>query len=214
MKVKVYNEKKEAVREVELSDKIFSVAPNYDLLHQVIRVLQTSSRKPLAHAKDRGEVSGGGRKPWRQKGTGRARHGSIRSPLWSKGGVSHGPTKERNYSLKLNKKMKEKALKMILSLKAEQGLLQVLAKEVKQDFSKTKTVANVFAVFLRRGKKISRGLFVNDFSDKNKTLGFRNLKYLRWLPVKNLNVLDLVNFRYLILTEDALRQVQENLSGK
>ena len=214
MNVKVYNEKKEEVREVELNDKIFGIRPNYDLLHQVIQAVQASLRKPWAHTKDRGEVSGGGKKPWRQKGTGRSRQGSTRSPIWVKGGVAHGPTKERNFSQKLNKKMKDKALKMLVSLKVKQGWMQIISDEVKLDCSKTKSADNLFAVFLRTGKKTNRGLFVADFSDKNKALGFRNLQYVRWLPVKGLNILDLVNFRYLILTESSLEKLTEHLTGK
>ena len=214
MNVKVYNEKKEEVREVELNDKIFGIRPNYDLLHQVIQAVQASLRKPWAHTKDRGEVSGGGKKPWRQKGTGRSRQGSTRSPIWVKGGVAHGPTRERNFSQKLNKKMKDKALKMLVSLKVKQGWMQIISDEVKLDCSKTKSADNLFAVFLRTGKKTNRGLFVADFSDKNKALGFRNLQYVRWLPVKGLNILDLVNFRYLILTESSLEKLTEHLTGK
>ena len=110
--------------------------------------------------------------------------------------------------------MKDKALKMLLSLKVKQSLMQIIGDEVKLDCAKTKSADNLFSVFLRSGKKTNKGLFVADFSDKKKALGFRNLQYVRWLPVKGLNILDLVNFRYLILTEGSLDKLTEHLISK
>ncbi len=115
MKYQVYNLQTEKVKDVELNPEIFDIPINQDLVHQALVAQMANSRKNYAHTKGRGEVRGGGRKPWRQKGTGRARHGSIRSPLWVGGGVTFGPTKYRNYSQKLNKKMKKKAILICLS---------------------------------------------------------------------------------------------------
>ena len=126
MKANVYNENGEVIKEIDLDSRIFEVEANEDLLHQAVRTILANRRKPIADTKDRGEVQGGGKKPWRQKGTSRARHGSIRSPLWKGGGVTFGPVKEKNYSLKINKKMKDKALKMVLSLKAKENKIFVL----------------------------------------------------------------------------------------
>src|SRR5690349_438873 len=106
IKAPVYDLEGKPGKEIELSKEIFGARWNPDLVHQALVALEANRRKPIAHAKNRGEVSGGGKKPWRQKGTGRARHGSIRSPLWKGGGVSHGPRNEKNYSVKLNRKMR------------------------------------------------------------------------------------------------------------
>src|SRR3989337_4069099 len=138
MKLPVYNFQGKIVKETELPLDIFGLAPNMDLIYQVTRILQLRLKKPIAHAKGRGEVSGGGKKPRPQKGTGRSRQGSIRSPLWKGGGVTHGPLNLRNYNLKLNKKMKDRALLEILSAKAAQGLMMVLEKEIKLSDAKTK----------------------------------------------------------------------------
>src|SRR3989338_7273411 len=108
MKYQVYNQEGEKVKEMDLNPAVFEVAMNNDLVHQAVVAQAANKRKPLAHTKDKGEVRGGGKKPWKQKGTGRARHGSSRSPLWIGGGVTFGPTNERNFSKKINKKMKKK----------------------------------------------------------------------------------------------------------
>ena len=115
MKAKVYNLKGEVVKETELSDVIFLHPWNSDLVYQALRIQTANRRHPLAHAKNRAEVSGGGRKPWKQKGTGRARQGSIRSPIWKGGGVTHGPTKEKIFARKLNKKMLRGAIHSVLA---------------------------------------------------------------------------------------------------
>ena len=126
MKTKVYNKQNEVVGEIEIADAIFARPWNPDLIHQMVHALAANRRKPIAHAKTRSEVSGGGRKPWRQKGTGRARHGSIRSPLWRGGGVTFGPRNDRDYSQKINKKMARAALWSALSKKLADGELRVM----------------------------------------------------------------------------------------
>ncbi len=137
MKYQVYNEQAEKVKEVELNPAIFNLDINQGLVHQAAEAQLANRRTPLAHTKDRSEVRGGGRKPWRQKGTGRARHGSIRSPLWKGGGVTFGPTKHRNFSKNINKKMKTKALFMCLTDRAKDNYLVLLDKlEVKDNKTK------------------------------------------------------------------------------
>src|SRR3989338_8555313 len=121
MDAQVYNQKGEAVGKIKIPESIFGVRWNSDLVHQVVTSMLSSKRKGTAHAKTRGEVRGGGKKPWKQKGTGRARHGSSRSPIWVGGGVTHGPRNEKNYFRKVNKKMKTKALLTVLSRKFRDG---------------------------------------------------------------------------------------------
>ncbi|HCI05379.1 MAG: 50S ribosomal protein L4 [Parcubacteria group bacterium GW2011_GWC1_45_9] len=204
MKLPVYNLQGKIVKETELPLDIFGLAPNMDLIYQVTRILQLRLKKPIAHAKGRGEVSGGGKKPRPQKGTGRSRQGSIRSPLWKGGGVTHGPLNLRNYNLKLNKKMKDRALLEILSAKAAQGLMMVLEKEIKLSDAKTKLADAMMKKVFGENKKIKRTLLLHDFKDKVEARAFYNLPYLKLIPVRNVNILDLVNFPRLFLSEKSL----------
>jgi len=126
MKIKVYNQTAEFVHDLEVSEKIFGVKSNPELLHQAVVTQMGNERQVLADTKDRSEVRGGGKKPWKQKGTGRARVGSSRSPIWTGGGVTFGPTSDRNFSKKINKKMKQKAIFMALSDKLAGGTLVIL----------------------------------------------------------------------------------------
>src|SRR3989339_538172 len=121
METQIYNQKGKSVGKLALPPSIFGLSWNGDLVHQVVTAMQANARTPVAHTKTRGEVRGGGRKPWRQKGTGRARHGSSRSPIWKGGGVTHGPRKDRDYSQVIPKKMRAKALFMALSRKQKDG---------------------------------------------------------------------------------------------
>src|SRR3990167_1698184 len=121
MKTDVYNLEGKKVETLDLPESVFGLKWNSNLIHQVVESTRSSRRRGTAKTKDRSEVSGGGKKPWRQKGTGRARHGSIRSPIWVGGGVAHGPLSEKNYSRKINKKAKKKALFMVLARKNADG---------------------------------------------------------------------------------------------
>ena len=126
MKVPVYNHEGKVAREMELDPSVFGVAADGALLHLVVTSIMSNRRRSTAHTKTRAEVRGGGKKPWKQKHTGRARHGSTRSPLWSGGGVTFGPRTERNYEKKINAKVMKKAMRMSLSAKAEEGKLFLL----------------------------------------------------------------------------------------
>ena len=126
MTVDVYDNQNKKVDSMDLPDNVFSVPWNPELVHQVAISLDANKRRPWAHTKDRGEVSGGGKKPWKQKGTGRARAGSTRSPIWKGGGVAFGPSKERNYEKKINKKMKKQALFSLLSRKFKDGEVKII----------------------------------------------------------------------------------------
>ena len=142
LKTQVFSQTGEKVKEVELNPAIFDIPVKENVVHQVVTAQLANSRIIIADTKDRSEVRGGGRKPWRQKGTGRARHGSIRSPLWVGGGVTFGPTKERNFKKKINKKMKTKALFMCLSDKVNNNLL-ILLDKLNLEKGKTKEIVEV-----------------------------------------------------------------------
>src|SRR3989338_9231482 len=179
MQISAYNQKAENIGAVELPDGIFGLKWNADLVHQVVTGQRANLRPKVAHVKMRGEVSGGGKKPWRQKGTGRARHGSIRSPIWRGGGVTHGPNKDESYKKKINKKMAQKALFVVLSAKLRDKEIVVLENF---DFPKpkTKTAAGIFKTFSQREefKKITKGngaLVALGGSDKNARQSIQNL---------------------------------------
>ena len=121
METKIYNQKGKEAGKITLPEEVFGLPWNADLVHQVVTSMLANARTPVAHTKTRGEIRGGGKKPWKQKGTGRARHGSTRSPIWVGGGVTHGPRNDKIYARKINRKMKAKALYTILSKKAKDG---------------------------------------------------------------------------------------------
>ncbi len=212
MKTAIYNQKGEKTSDIELSEGFFDLPWNADLVHQVVVSMQANMRTPVAHTKGRGEVSGGGKKPWRQKGTGRARHGSTRSPIWIGGGVAHGPTKEKDYSKKINKKMKKKAFYTTLSQKLRDNEILFLDKV---DLAKPKT--KEASAFLNSISKI-KGFENLASRRKNKALlalskksvetekSFRNIPGMEISEARNLNILDLLTYKYLIISnpEEAL----------
>jgi large subunit ribosomal protein L4 len=174
-------------------------------MHQVLTSMQAEKRVSVAHTKARGEVRGGGRKPWRQKGTGRARHGSIRSPIWRGGGVTHGPTKEKDYSKKLNKKMKKKAFLVALSQKLRDKEILFLDKIVLSQ-SKTKEADKIIKSISKiKGfeklatKKKNKAILALSKKDTEINRSFRNIPGLYTAEFKNLNVLDLLTYKYLIV---------------
>lgn len=207
MKADIYNQKAEKVGSIELPASAFSLPWNSDLVHQVVVSLQANKRTPTAHTKGRGEVAGGGRKPWRQKGTGRARHGSIRSPIWRGGGVTHGPTKEKIYSKKINKKMGKKAFYAALSQKLRDSEILFLDKiilsepKTKEANVVIKSLSNIKNFEKLAGKKKNRAILALPKKDGDIARGFRNLPGLQISQFKDLNALDLMNYKYLIITE-------------
>lgn len=215
MKVKLYNQSGEEIGSAELSDAIFNIPLNYDLVHQAIVTQMANSRKTLAHAKGRGEVRGGGKKPWRQKGTGRARHGSIRSPIWKGGGVTHGPLKEKIYSKKINKKAKRKALLMALSSKARDNQLAVLDR-ISLDEIKTKKMKDIFdkisanfVGYKKDKKKQDSILFIQPDSNKDLIRASRNLSFLELVRADSLNVIDVLENKYLVLLKDSVPVIEK-----
>lgn len=205
MKIKTYNQEGKESGEIVVPKEIFGVDLNSDLVHQVVVSQLSNRRRTLADTKDRGEVSGGGKKPWRQKGTGRARHGSIRSPIWIGGGVSFGPTKERNFKKKINKKMRRLALFMVLSAKAKENKLIVLDSF---DFEKPKTklIAQMLKNLPVKKHSCLIGLGKNE---KEIYRIARNLSRLKAREVRNLNVLDLVSFQYFLITKEGIKDLKE-----
>ena len=199
----LYNQKAENIGKVDLPDKIFNLEINNDLLHQVVTSQRSNKRQVIAHAKGRGEVRGGGKKPWRQKGTGRARHASIRSPIWKGGGVTFGPTKERNFKKKINKKMARKALFMALSSKVKDKQLFVLD-NIRLENPKTKEMAVILKNFSNlMGNKPSTLLIVPSMEDKVKRSS-KNLPNFSAVEARNLNPLEILSYKYLVLLKDSM----------
>lgn len=204
MKLSVYNQEGKEVGQTLLPKEIFNVKINPDLVHQVVVFQTANRRRVIAHTKDRGEVRGGGKKPWRQKGTGRARVGSIRSPLWRGGGITFGPTKERVFKKLIPKKMKRKALFMILSGKAENNLLILLDK-----FNLEKVKTKLMAEILAKLSIKESALITLPKLDKNIVLAARNLSQIETIEARNLNALDLLSFKYLVMPKEAIKVIKE-----
>lgn len=205
MKVKLYNQKAESTGEIQLPKEIFEIKMNNDLVHQVA-VSQTWNRKQkTAHAKDRSEVRGGGRKPWRQKGTGRARVGSIRSPIWRGGGVTFGPRTDKILKKAIPIKMRRKALLMVLSSKAEDKSLLILD-ELKIEKPKTKEMFSILnKLFLKKGS----GLVVLPEKDDKIIKSINNIEKADTIQAKDLNVLDMLNYKYIIMPKASIKVIKD-----
>ena len=205
--VSVYNQKGESIKRQKLNDQIFDCKSQKEIIHQVVVLSLANKRHPFAHTLKKGDVRGGGKKPWRQKGTGRARAGSIRSPLWRGGGITFGPNKERNYSKKINKKIKRKALYMCLSDKVEDKKLYVLDKIELSEIKTKKFVDILNKLIPEKNKKILLALSGND---KNIIKSAHNIEKLRTMPVESLNVLDLLKADYLVTTVKGIKKIEEH----
>lgn len=205
--VMLFNQDGSEAGNIALESAVFGIEPNNHVIHEVV-VMQRAAKRQGTHAvKNRSAVRGGGRKPWRQKGTGRARQGSIRSPQWVGGGVVFGPTTERNYQFKLPKKVRRLALKSALSSKVKNDNIIVL-NDLQFEAPKTKEMVNVLA-----------GLSVNDkalivTSDKNENVirSANNLQTVKVITVNEVNVLDLMSYDKLIITKDAALKAGEVLA--
>ncbi|TSC73419.1 MAG: large subunit ribosomal protein L4 [Parcubacteria group bacterium Gr01-1014_48] len=206
MEATVYNLKGEKSGTVTLPGTVFGVAWNGDLVHQVVTAMQANARTPVAHTKNRGEVSGGGKKPWRQKGTGRARHGSIRSPIWIGGGVTHGPRKDKNYAQKINKKMRSKALYTALSQKMRDNEI-LFVDHLFLEEAKTKEAKHVLGNLAKvKGfeplatKRNNSALIALAAANENTVRGFRNLSSISTILAADLNPVRLLTYKYLIVS--------------
>jgi large subunit ribosomal protein L4 len=205
-KVAVYNVSGSQVGEIELNDAVFGIEPNVHVLHSAVVMQQASQRLGTHKTKTRSEVSGGGRKPWRQKGTGRARQGSIRAPQWKGGGTVFGPV-PRSYGFKLPKKVRRLAIRSALSSKVIDNNLVVLDQ---LQFAQPKT--KEFAAILKNLKVDRKALVVAADYDDNVALSIRNLPNVKFVAADGINVLDVMVYDKLIITKDAVQKVEEVLA--
>jgi len=206
LKANIYNIKGKESGTVDLPANVFGLKWNADLVHQVVTSMESSARSTVAHTKNRGDVRGGGKKPWQQKGTGRARHGSIRSPIWIGGGVTHGPRNEKVFDRKVNKKMKAKALYTILSAKYKKGevlfvddlSLRVIktrdARDTLSSLSKVKGYTDLL------NKRKNSAYITLASKDVNTEKSFRNMGNVMVDEVRNMNPLDLMKYKYLVIS--------------
>ncbi len=216
MNVKVYNQSGKEAGEMELP-KVFSLPWNADLVHQVVTSQMANRRMPTAHAKGRGEVRGGGRKPWRQKGTGRARHGSIRSPIWKGGGVTHGPSKEKNYEKKIPKKMAARALATVLSAKARDKEILIID-QLSLPQPKTREAAKVFQRLseiksftdLTAREKRALVLLADPAPELKRSL--RNLPSVELGEARNVTALDVLNRKYVVVPKASIEVLAKRLA--
>jgi len=205
MKIKVYNLAGKETGEMELSDTVFGVKIKPELVHQVFVQQTNNQREPWADTKNRGEVSGGGKKPWQQKGTGRARHGSIRSPIWKGGGVVFGPLTDRNYKTKINKKTRQAAIRMCLSDKAQSGNLLVV-----EDFKFEQPKTKMFASFLKTlPAKLKTFLVLTAQKNVEVMRMTENLKVVKTLRAQDSNVLDLLSKGVILTSKDGIKKMEE-----
>ena len=202
-KVDVYDIKGKKVSDIELADSIFGIEPNENIVHAVLVNYLANQRQGTQSTKTRAEVRGGGRKPWRQKGTGRARQGSIRAPQWIKGGIALGP-KPRSYKYTVNKKERRLAIKSILSSKVLEKELTVVDKlELKE--IKTKSMVSALSALKVEGKT----LIVLPENNKNVLMSARNIEGVKTITANNINVFDLLKYTNLILPVDTVKKLEE-----
>ncbi len=218
MKATVYTQLGKESGSVELPESVFAYPWNADLVHQVLLAQAANQRANTAHTKDRSEVSGGGKKPWQQKGTGRARHGSSRSPIWRHGGVTFGPRNDRNYKQTIPRAMKNRALYALLSAKLAEGKILFLD-NITVDSNKTKdasaAIKNLTAIegFKTINWKKSNNLFIaTPKSDAKTRLSFKNLPFAQYEAMDQLDPLTVANSRYLIIANPT--EVAEYLANK
>lgn len=208
MKTTVYNSTGDKTKDLDLPKRIFGVEPKSEVVHQVVVAQQANARQVLAHTKDKSDVRGGGKKPWRQKGTGRARHGSIRSPLWKGGGVTFGPTKDRNFSVSVNKRQKQLAMAMCLSDKVKDNSFVVFdqlsvsgkTKELKTWIEDMKKKIDS----IKDGKKF---LVVLDSKNAEFVRAARNLAKVHIILADSLNCIDILNHDAILTTEKSVERI-------
>lgn len=215
--INVYNTAAKEVGTMDLSPTVFAAPVKESVLHQVVTALQANARRPYAHVKDRSEVRGGGRKPWRQKGTGRARHGSSRSPIWRSGGATFGPRNVRNFSQKVNKKVKKAAMRMVLSDKAANKRL-VVVDSFKDMTGKTKEAAGVYQRLVgladveQKKKGLPKTLVVVSGGYGLTGRATSNIPHVQVRSNNDLSVLDVLKSKVLVMSKEAVEAVSESLS--
>ena len=207
--IDIYNQEGKKKGQARLPKEIFGNEVKNDLIHQVFVSLRANSRQPLAHTKDRSEKRGGGAKPWRQKGTGRARHGSRRSPLWKGGGVTFGPRKEKNYGKQIPRKMKKAALLSALSGKARDKEI-ILLEDFKIQERKTKFVVELLNNIRKNLEDKKAGILIAlPSGNKDIKISSNNIPKVKTIEVRNLNILDLLKYKYIVLTKDSIKNIKE-----
>jgi large subunit ribosomal protein L4 len=209
MKIPVYNREGQEVEKMNLSDSVFGVPRNDDLIHQVLVAISGNQRQVLAHTKTRGERAGSGIKPWRQKGTGRARAGSVRSPIWKKGGIAFGPRNDRNFERKINKKMNAKAIVMVLSAKLKDGELKVIDK-MELSEKKTKSMAKILANF----KIEAKTLIAFAKEEKDWRAASRNIKKVTNIITDQLNVFEMLNNKFVLMSKNSVNYLENKYKKK
>ncbi len=207
MKADLYNSKNEKIGTVDLPERIFGMRWNGDLVHQALLAQIANSRRPSAHVKGRSEVRGGGKKPWRQKGTGRSRHGSIRSPLWKGGGVTHGPNAERDPSVKLNWKMRQLAIFTVLSRRFRDSEIKFV-----DSFNISEPKTKVMTLTLEKvlASKRLNALLVSEENRPNIYRASRNLKEIKSTDPRALNVYDLLKYKTVLIDKEALPVIEKH----
>ena len=206
--VNVLNQNGEVVRNLELNDSVWAIEPNQQAMFDAVMVYRASTRQATAKTKTRSEVRGGGKKPWRQKGTGRARQGSIRAPQWRGGGVVFGPTGEQNYSIKMNKKVRTLALKSALSFKNGENAVKVVDQFTFEEY-KTKAMIASLEKLNANGKTLV--VVTEDSANEQAWLSSWNIPNVLFVYSWEFNVYDVLNCETLIVTENALKDIEEVL---
>ncbi len=202
--VELYNTNGESQGSLSLDDTLFGVKVKKSLVHQAVVTQAANSRASIAHTKTRSEVAGTGKKPWKQKGTGRARHGSRRSPIWIGGGITFGPRSDRNFSLKMNKRARRSAIAMALSDKVANGRLVAL-ETLTIDDGKTKALTAVLKKLPLAGKKT---LIITEPVNKGVARAAKNVRGVETIPANALNVIDLLRFDQVVMTVPALEVIK------
>jgi large subunit ribosomal protein L4 len=205
MTAELHNNSAEITGKIDLPDRVFAAAWNPDLVKQALDAQMNNARDPIAHTKGRGEVRGGGKKPWRQKGTGKARHGSIRSPIWKGGGVAHGPTNERIFAVKINQKMKQAAIFSVLSKKLEEGELKIVD-SLSIAEPKTKLVFKMILPFVEK----PNALIIPSLENKNIYRASANINKVKSIDPRSLNVYDLLCYKNILLEKDAVQIIDNH----
>lgn len=199
-RVTLYNQEGKETGHIELDASLFDVEINPALVHEAVVAQTANVRVAIAHTKGRGEVAGTGKKPWKQKGTGRARHGSRRSPIWVGGGITFGPRSDRNFSLKLNKKARRKALAMVLSDKVKNGQMFAI-EQLKIEEGKTKQLSTLLNKLPMAGKKT---LILVEPENRSVSLAARNIPHVEILPINALNVVSLLEKPNILISKDGI----------
>jgi len=215
METKLYTQNGKDAGKITLPESVFGLSWNADLVHQVMVAMRSNERSPIAHTKTRGEVSGTGKKPWAQKGTGRARHGSRRSPIWVGGGVAHGPRNDKNFARKINKKTKTKALFTILSQKYKDGEILFVdsfsftAPKTKEAKAVMLSLAGIKGFEKLGTKPKNVALIATDKKDTNLLKSFQNFGNVSVEETRNINPLSVLNHKYLIMVKDSIEKLHD-----